>query len=138
MRRSSRPRSAQPAQRAGLPAGGRALDAGCGPLGALAVLRDMVGEGGQVVGIDASTASLSAARSVLSRLGAAEVTLVAGDINTVALAAVGGPASFDLVFSRLIENVGNLVCRRSSTSARTPGRWSTRSPRARRSRSSTR
>jgi SAM-dependent methyltransferase len=88
-------------QRAGLRAGGRALDAGCGPLGALAVLRDVVGPGGQVVGLDASPASLAAARTVLSRLGGSEVTLVAGDINAVGLGTLGGPASFDLVFSRL-------------------------------------
>src|SRR5215469_2098162 len=88
-------------QRAGLRTGGRALDAGCGPLGALAVLRDMVGPGGQVVGIDASTSSLAAARTVLSRLSGPEVTLVADDINTVALSTLGGPGSFDLVFSRL-------------------------------------
>jgi SAM-dependent methyltransferase len=88
-------------QRAGLRAGGRALDVGCGPLGALAVLRDMVGPGGRVVGIDASTASLATARRILSQLGGPEVTLVAGDINTVDLDALGGPASFDLTFTRL-------------------------------------
>jgi SAM-dependent methyltransferase len=65
------------------------------------VLRDITGPGGQVVGVDASAASLAAARTVLSRLGAPEVTLVVGDINTVGLGALGGPASFDLVFSRL-------------------------------------
>jgi len=88
-------------QRGGLRPGGRALDAGCGPLGALAVLHDIVGPGGQVVGVDASTASLAAAGTILSRLGASEVTLVAGDINTVGLGDLGGAASFDLVFSRL-------------------------------------
>jgi len=88
-------------QRAGLRPGGRALDVGCGPLGALAVLRDIVGPGGQVVGIDASTASLAAARTVLSRLGEPEVTLVPGDINTVDFSTLGGPASFDLIYSRL-------------------------------------
>jgi SAM-dependent methyltransferase len=89
-------------QRAGLRLGGRALDAGCGPLGPLAVLRDITGPGGQVVGVDASTESLAAARTVLSRRDGPEITLVTGDINTVGLGTLGGPASFDLVFSRLL------------------------------------
>jgi SAM-dependent methyltransferase len=88
-------------QRAGLQAGGRALDVGCGPLGAITVLRDIVGPEGQVVGVDASAASLATARMILSQLGGPEVTLVPGDINTVDLEALGGPASFDLTFTRL-------------------------------------
>jgi len=88
-------------QRAGLQVGSRALDAGCGPLGALAVLREMVGPSGQVVGVDLSNASLATAGEILSRLGGPDVTLVASDINTVSLGTLGGPASFDLAFSRL-------------------------------------
>ncbi len=38
--------------RAGLASGGRAIDIGCGPLGALPVLVDLVGSEGRVVGLD--------------------------------------------------------------------------------------
>ena len=48
-------------ERAGLGHGGRAVDVGCGPLGALGVLGDIVGPSGEVVGVDASPASLATA-----------------------------------------------------------------------------
>ena len=88
-------------ERAGLGHGGRAVDVGCGPLGALGVLGDIVGPGGEVVGVDASPASVATAKAVLDRRGASRVRLLAADINTVDLDMIGPAASFDLVFSRL-------------------------------------
>jgi len=48
----------------GLPAGGRALDAGCGTGRALPLLREAVGPGGLVVGVDLTPAMLGEATSL--------------------------------------------------------------------------
>src|SRR5215471_16766629 len=55
--------------RAGLKDGDRAIDVGCGPLGALPVLAELVGPRGTVVGLDADEAALARARVTLDRLG---------------------------------------------------------------------
>jgi hypothetical protein len=51
--------------RAGLASGGRAIDIGCGPLGALPALASLVGTEGRVVGLDASGEALALAREIL-------------------------------------------------------------------------
>ncbi len=89
------------AERAGLRPGGRAIDVGCGPVGALLALREVVGPDGAVVGVDANTAALDTARELLDRVGFSDVDLVAGDVNAIDIDALGGEA-FDLSFSRLM------------------------------------
>ncbi len=78
--------------------GWRAIECGCGPLGCLAVLSDLVGPGGAVVGVDFSEATVERARSVVAVLGIGNVEVVAGDVHEFDVAGVGGP--FDLGYTR--------------------------------------
>jgi ubiquinone/menaquinone biosynthesis C-methylase UbiE len=85
-------------RRVGMQPGWRAIDCGCGPIGGLAVMAEMVGPAGRVVGIDFSEPTVQRARSVVAALELGNVELVAGDINELDAAAVGGP--FDLAYTR--------------------------------------
>jgi Protein-L-isoaspartate(D-aspartate) O-methyltransferase (PCMT) len=53
-------------RRVGVREGWRVLECGCGPLGALAVLAEMVGASGRVVGVDFSEPAVQRARSVVA------------------------------------------------------------------------
>ena len=75
------------------------IDCGCGPLGGLAVLSEMVGPAGRVVGVDLSPATVQRARAVVSALGLGNVEVIAGGLHDLDSAALGGP--FDLAFTRL-------------------------------------
>src|SRR5580698_4270272 len=55
-------------RRAGVQQGWNVIDCGCGPLGGLAVLAEMVGPAGRVVGVDLSPAAVQRARAVVSAL----------------------------------------------------------------------
>jgi len=85
--------------RAGVAPGWAAIDCGCGPIGALAVLSEMVGPGGRVVGVDASELAVTRARSAAAALQLGNTEVVAGDIHRLDPAVLGGP--FDLAFTRL-------------------------------------
>lgn len=85
-------------RRVGIGAGWTAIDCGCGPIGALAVLAEMVGPAGRVVGVDFSEPTIQRARSVVAALGLQNVELAVGDIHNLDAATVGGP--FDLAFTR--------------------------------------
>lgn len=82
-------------RRANVGLGARAIDLGCGPLGALAALAQVVGAEGSVTGVDASGAALTRARSLLGT-HFPQIDLVEADVNTVAIE----PA--DLAYSRLM------------------------------------
>ena len=86
---------------AGLAPGKKVIDVGCGPIGALGMLREVVGDSGTVVGLDISSEALSAARTALEQRGITDVRLVAADINEVDSAQVGGN-DFDLAYCRLV------------------------------------
>jgi SAM-dependent methyltransferase len=86
-------------RRVGMQEGWHAIDCGCGPLGGLAVMSEMVGPAGRVVGVDLSGPAIQRARSVVAALELGNVEVVAGDINELAAAAVDGP--FDLAYTRL-------------------------------------
>jgi SAM-dependent methyltransferase len=94
---------AEPARRAfaraGVAEGGTVIDCGCGPMGAIAVLAEMVGPTGHVVGVDFSAAAIERARSIAGALGLENVSLYAGDLHELDPAALGAP--FDLAFCRL-------------------------------------
>ena len=75
------------------------IDCGCGPLGGLAVLAEMVGPAGRVVGVDVSPAAVQRARAVVAALELGNVEVIAGDLHDLDAAALGGP--FDLAFTRL-------------------------------------
>ena len=85
-------------RRVGIGAGWTVIDCGCGPIGALAVLAEMVGPAGRVVGVDFSEPTIQRARSVVAALGLQNVELAVGDIHNLDAATLGGP--FDLAFTR--------------------------------------
>ena len=85
-------------RRVGVGPGWTVIDCGCGPIGGLAILAEMVGPAGRVVGVDFSEPTIQHARSVMAALGLENVELVAGDIHELDAATLGGP--FDLAFTR--------------------------------------
>jgi len=86
-------------RRIGVQPGWSALECGCGPIGGLAVMAEMVGPGGRIVGVDFNKAAAEQARAVASSLGLDNVEVVDGDIHDLEPAALGAP--FDLVYTRL-------------------------------------
>ncbi|HEX9031969.1 MAG TPA: class I SAM-dependent methyltransferase [Streptosporangiaceae bacterium] len=88
-------------RRAGLSQGGRAIDVGCGPLGALEALVEIVGPEGSVVGVDADDAALGTASAALQRLRADGIRLIRADANDLTPDGVG-ISGFDLAFCRLV------------------------------------
>jgi ubiquinone/menaquinone biosynthesis C-methylase UbiE len=86
-------------RRLGVQEGWNAIDCGCGPIGALAVMAEMVGPTGRIVGVDFSEPAVQRARTVMSALELGNVGVVAGDVHELELAALGGP--FDLAYTRL-------------------------------------
>jgi ubiquinone/menaquinone biosynthesis C-methylase UbiE len=85
-------------RRVGVQEGWHAIDCGCGPIGGLAVMAEMVGPAGRVVGVDFSEPAVQRARSVVAALQLGNVEVFAGDIHELDAAAVGGP--FDLAYTR--------------------------------------
>ena len=85
-------------RRVGMQEGWHVIDCGCGPIGGLAVMAELVGPAGRVVGIDFSEPAIQRARSVVAALELGNVEVFAGDIHELDAAAVGGP--FDLAYSR--------------------------------------
>ena len=80
-----------------IPVGGRVLDLACGPCNQLAVLASLRPDT-EFVGVDLSAAMLAQARATIERAHLRNVTLVQGDMRTLA----GLPdQSFDGVFSTL-------------------------------------
>src|SRR6185437_6600725 len=85
-------------RRVGMQEGWHVIDCGCGPIGGLAVMAEMVGPAGRVVGVDSSEPAIQRARSVVAALQLGNVELFAGDIHELGAATVGGP--FDLAYTR--------------------------------------
>lgn len=77
--------------------GWRAVECGCGPLGAMPLLAELVGPSGSVVGVDFTAATVERARAVVTELGLRNVDVRVADINDPA-ADLGGP--YDLAFTR--------------------------------------
>jgi SAM-dependent methyltransferase len=86
-------------RRIGVHEGWKAIECGCGPIGGLAVIAEMVGPSGSVVGVDFSEPAVLRARSIAAALQLDNVDLVCGDIHDLDPAALGGP--FDLAYTRL-------------------------------------
>src|SRR5262252_1566707 len=86
-------------RRVGMREGWHVIDCGCRPIGGLAVMAELVGPAGRVVGVDFSEPAIQRARSVVAALELGNVELFAGDIHELGTAAVGGP--FDLAYTRL-------------------------------------
>lgn len=86
-------------RRIGVQEGWKAIECGCGPIGGLAVMVEMVGPSGTVVGVDFSEPAVQRARSIAEALRLDNVELVCGDIHDLDPTALGGP--FDLAYTRL-------------------------------------
>ncbi len=84
--------------RAGLRSGMRVADLGCGVGLVTALLADLVGPNGRVVGIDASGAQLAEARERLDGRGKNNVSLVEASATDTGLPS----GSFDLVYCRFL------------------------------------
>jgi SAM-dependent methyltransferase len=104
--------------RTGITPGWNVIECGCGPLGALGVLAELVGSQGRVVGIDFHEASVARCRSVLEMLHLDNCEVIVSDVHDVDLKELGAP--FDLAYSRCflmhqsdpvatLTAVGNLV-----------------------------
>ena len=87
-------------RRAGLRPGGGAIDIGCGPLGALIALAELVGSDGRVAGLDSSGEALALAHAILTQRGHTTVTLVQGELDTALTAQLCPPGPFDLAYVR--------------------------------------
>ncbi|HEX3959613.1 MAG TPA: methyltransferase domain-containing protein, partial [Trebonia sp.] len=86
-------------RRSGIAPGWNVLDCGCGPLGAIPQLAELVGETGRVTGVDTNPEAARRAQAAASALGLGNVATFAADIHDVTAADVGGP--FDLAYTRL-------------------------------------
>lgn len=82
----------------GIPAGGRVLDVGCGPLGIVDLLAERVGPGGAVVGLDRDPQMRDWAQLSIAERGLRNVRIVSGEAADTALPR----ESFDLVHARLV------------------------------------
>ena len=92
------PRTRALLDRVGIQAGWNVVDIGCGPIGILPVLSELVGPRGRVVGLEREPQFAAAAREQIALRGLANVTVVQGD----ALATRLPRESFDLVHERLV------------------------------------
>jgi ubiquinone/menaquinone biosynthesis C-methylase UbiE len=84
--------------RVGVEDGWRAIECGCGPLGALAALAEMVGSSGRVLGLDFSEGAVRQAKTVVETVGLRNVEVVLGDIHHLDVTTLGGP--FDVAYTR--------------------------------------
>ncbi|XXX77273.1 methyltransferase domain-containing protein [Sorangium sp. So ce134] len=90
-----RPLGALAMDRAGIAAGERVLDVGCGIGDTTLELGRRVGPSGAVVGVDVSAPMLDRARAAAQAAGAANVAFEDADAQTAAL-----PGPFDVLYSR--------------------------------------
>jgi len=74
------------------------IECGCGPLGCLAVLSELVGPEGRVIGVDAADATAERARSVAAALSLDNVTVLSADVHELDLSDFSEP--FDLAYTR--------------------------------------
>jgi len=82
---------------AGLTTGMRVLDIGCGPGDVSLLAAELVGETGQVLGIDVSSDMLEVAESRVQSAGLTHVSFLTADLRTLAL-----EQSFDALIGRFI------------------------------------
>jgi ubiquinone/menaquinone biosynthesis C-methylase UbiE len=107
----------------GVQEGWSAIDCGCGPLGALAVMSEMVGPSGRVGGVDFNEPAVQKARSVVSSLGLSNVEVVAGDIYDMEPTNLGG--RFDVAYTRyfLMHQADPVATLRKIAGLLRPGGW---------------
>ena len=93
-------RVADACRRAHIGSGATAIDLGCGPLGALPALANVVGRDGMVIGVDASAAALARAQALLAE-HFPQIRFVEADGNRVTAGELGIEGA-DLIYSRLL------------------------------------
>ena len=81
-----------------MPAGGRAVDFGCGPLGVLELLSRRVGPAGEVVGLDSEPRMIGFAQRSIAERGLTNVKLIQADARATGL----DGDYFDLAHERLV------------------------------------
>ncbi len=86
-------------RRIGVQKGWTAIECGCGPIGGLAVMAEMLGPAARIVGVDFNEQAVQQARAVTSALGLSNVEVIRGDVNEMDADTLGGP--FDLAYTRL-------------------------------------
>jgi len=84
-------------RRAGITAGQRVLDLGCGPGDVALIAAEIVGPGGHVVGVDRSPVAVAAARDRAHLAGYLNTTFKTGDAANLAI--IG---EFDVIVGRLV------------------------------------
>lgn len=82
---------------AGITAGMKVLDVGCGPGDVSLLAAELVGEAGSVLGVDANAGVLRVAESRAQAAGLTNVSFLAGDIRQLSL-----DQDFDAIVGRLI------------------------------------
>jgi SAM-dependent methyltransferase len=82
---------------AGITTGMKVLDVGCGPGEVSLIAADMIGETGQVLGIDSSADMLQVAQSRVQAAGLGHVSFMAADLRDLAL-----DQQFDVLVGRFI------------------------------------
>jgi ubiquinone/menaquinone biosynthesis C-methylase UbiE len=80
--------------------GWKAIDVGCGPIGILLTLAELVGPDGAVMGLDMHVPSLRRARSILDEHELHWVELVQANVNELDVACVSPTWPFDVAFCR--------------------------------------
>ncbi|MFI0355127.1 methyltransferase domain-containing protein [Actinomadura sp. 9N407] len=81
---------------AGIRPGARIADVGCGPGAITIVLAELVGESGDVHGVDRDETALATARELAARSGLSNTRFLAGPVDATGLP----PAAFDVVMMR--------------------------------------
>ena len=89
-------------RQAQLATGDCVIDVGCGPLGALSTLSDVVGPTGAVIGIDSSPQALATASQLLRQLSLRNVRLVHADITAFDCDAAALRHTAHLAYCRLV------------------------------------
>jgi ubiquinone/menaquinone biosynthesis C-methylase UbiE len=93
-----RAHSAAQLAHAGVKPGWNVIDLGCGPIGVIDQLSELVGPGGHVTGLDFNPGNVALAREIARERGLEKVDIVEGDARHTGLP--GG--SFDLVHARTL------------------------------------
>jgi SAM-dependent methyltransferase len=77
------------------------MDVGCGPIGALRELSDLVGPAGAVVGVDMDDGTLQRGRAILDQAGRKNVRLIDANINGEASDELRRLGPFDAAYCRM-------------------------------------
>lgn len=89
-------------ERVGLRPGDKVVEVGCGPLGALPALAEVVGPSGTVVGLDRRPDVLQVAGQILHQQGLTQVKLLQADVNSTPTSDLCSVGPYDTAYCRLV------------------------------------